>query len=115
MIKRIEMDNRAFTTAEISKTTGFSVKQLSYWAEQGLIVPSIQQSHGPGTRRRYSIEDLIKLQVVKRLKGHGRSTHKLRNAINTLKTVMDDPDPLKRAILVHSKGTLIALCKTKEG
>ncbi len=28
---------------------------------------------------------------------------------------MQDPNPLKHAILIHGKSTLIALCKTREG
>ena len=28
---------------------------------------------------------------------------------------MDHPDPLKRALLIHSKRTILAICKTKEG
>jgi len=28
---------------------------------------------------------------------------------------MSDPNPLKHAVLIHDKTTIIALCKTKEG
>src|SRR6266581_3745311 len=97
------------------KATGFSIRQLDYWAQEDLLVPSIQQSHGPGTRRIYSIEDLVHLQFIRQLKRYGWSTRKIRKAINTLRVVMNDPNPLKNAVLVHGKGTLIALCKTKEG
>lgn len=106
---------QVFTTTEISQITGFTIKQLKYWADCGLVIPSVQQSKGPGTRKLYNIEDLIKLQFIKRLRGHGWSIQKIRTAIETLRTVMNDPDPLTKAILVHGKGTLIALCKTKEG
>ena len=105
----------AYTTVEVAQATGFSVRQLDYWAQQGLLVPGVQQSHGPGTRKLYSVEDLAQLQLIRRLKQHGWSTRKIRRAVNTLRVVMDDPNPLKNAILVHSKGTLVALCKTKEG
>ncbi len=63
----------------------------------------------------YSIDDLVQLQFIHRLKQHGWSTRKIGKAINTLRTVINDPDPLKNAVLVHGKGTLVALCKTKEG
>ncbi|HYT36906.1 MAG TPA: MerR family transcriptional regulator [Ktedonobacteraceae bacterium] len=104
-----------YTTAEVAQATGFSIRQLDYWAQEDLLVPSIQQSHGPGTRRIYSIEDLVHLQFIRQLKRYGWSTRKIRKAINTLRVVMNDPNPLKNAVLVHGKGTLIALCKTKEG
>ncbi len=104
-----------YTTAEVAQATSFSIRQLDYWAQVGLLVPSIQRSHGPGTRKIYSIEDLVQLQFIRQLKCYGWSTRKIWKAINTLRVVMNDPNPLKNAVLVHGKGTLIALCKTKEG
>ena len=109
------MNLRSYTTIEVAQATGFSIRQLDYWAQHGLLVPSIQQSHGPGTRKLYSIEDLVQLQFICQLKRYGWSTRKIWKAVNTLRAVMNDPNPLKNAILVHGKGTLIALCKTKEG
>jgi DNA-binding transcriptional MerR regulator len=105
----------AYTTAEVAQITGFSVRQLDYWAQQGLLVPGIQQSRGPGTRRLYGLDDLVQLRFIRQIKRYGWSTHKIRAAITTLRVVMEDPDPLKNAVLVHSKGILLALCKTKEG
>lgn len=106
---------RDYTTVEVNQITGFSIRQLDYWAQQGFIVPSKQQSHGPGTRRLYSIDDLVQLRFIRQLKHNGWSTRKIWQAVNTLRTVMNDPNPLKNAVLVHGKGTLIALCKTKAG
>ncbi len=107
--------SRAFTTYEVALATGFSVRQLDYWAQHNLLPPSVQQSHGPGTHKLYSVDDLIQVQFIRQLKHYGWSTRKIRKAIETLRIVMDDPDPLKNAVLVHSKGMLVALCKTKEG
>ena len=109
------MSDQVFTTSEIAHITGFSLRQLDYWAARNLIIPAVQQSLGPGTRKLYSIENLIQLQFVKRLKHFRWSTQKIRQAIETLKNVMDDANPLKNAVLVHGNGTIIALCKTKEG
>ncbi len=104
-----------YTTAEIAQATGFTIRQLDYWAKQGLLVPSIQRSHGPGTRRLYSVEDLIKLQFIRQLRHFGWSLQKIRIAIDALRDVMNDPNPLKHAMLFHDKKTIIALYKTKEG
>jgi len=105
----------AYTTAEVAQATGFTVRQLDYWAKQVLLVPSIQQSHGPGTRRLYSVEELIQLQFFRQLRRYGWSLQKIRTAIDTLRDVMNDPNPLKHAMLIHDKKTIIALYKTKEG
>lgn len=106
---------QVYTTVEVAQATGFTVRQLDYWAQQGLLVPSIQQSHGPGTRRLYSVEDLIKLQFIRQLRRYSWSLQKIRIAIDTLGDVMNDPNPLKHALLIHDKKTIIALYKTKEG
>lgn len=108
-------NHRAYTTAEVAQATGFSIRQLDYWAKCGLLIPSIQQPHGPGSRKLYSIDDLIQLQFIRQLKRYGWSTRKIGKAINILRTVMNDPDPLKNAVLIHSKGIIVALCKTKKG
>lgn len=109
------MTSHVYSTTELARITSFSVKQLDYWAQQGILIPSIQQSHGPGTRKLYSVDDLIQLQFIRQLKHYGWSTRSIRRAVDTLRDVMNDPNPLKHAVLIHGKNTLIALCKTKEG
>ena len=109
------MDNLVYTTADVARLTGFSVRQLDYWARQQLVVPSIKQAHGPGSRRLYSFEDLLQLRFVRQLKYQGCSTQKIHTAIEKLRVVMNDPDPLKNAVIIYQKGMLLALCKTKAG
>ena len=109
------MAQDVFTTMNIVHITGFSERQLDYWARQGIVVPSVQQSHGSGSRRLYAIEDLVQLNFIRQLKRHGWSTQKIREAIVRLREIMGDPNPLKSAMLFDGKGTMLALCKTKEG
>ncbi len=115
--KMLDLDvaARAYTTAEVAYISGFSVRQIGYWAQQGIIVPSIQQAHGSGTRRRYSFDDLLQLRFVRQLMNHGWSLQKIREAITRLREVMEDPHSLQKAILVHGSRTILAICKTKEG
>jgi len=109
------MQEHIYTTREISQLTGFSVRQLDYWAREEMIAPGFQEAHGSGSQRLYTVENLIQLNIVKQLKKHNWSTQKIHKAIKVLKSVMGDPDPLKGALLVHGKGTILALSKTKEG
>lgn len=104
-----------YTTAEIARITGFSMRQLDYWARQILIKPSIQQAHGSGTRRLYSLDDLLQLRFIHKLKSQGCSMQKIRMAINTLRVIMNDPNPLRNAVVIHNRGMILALCKTKDG
>jgi len=110
-----DITTRTYSTIEIAYLSGFSVRQISYWVKQGIIVPSIQQAHGSGTRRRYSFDDLLQLRFVRQLRNHGWSVQKIREAINKLRELMDDPHVLQRAIPIHGAQTILAICKTKEG
>lgn len=107
--------SRIYSTNEVAVMSGFSVRQIAYWAKQGIIAPSVQQAHGSGTRRRYSFDDLLQLRFVRQLRNRGWSVQKIREAISKLREVMDDPQILQKAILVHGAQTILAICKTKEG
>src|SRR5438874_5415908 len=109
------MQESVYTTTEVAHITGFTLRQLDYWAREKMIIPSFQQAHGSGSRRLYTVEDLVQLNIVRRLKKHNWSTQKIHKAIATLKDILNDANPLRNAILVHGKGTIFALCKTKEG
>ena len=109
------MQEPVYTTTEVAHITGFSLRQLDYWAREKMIMPSFQQAHGSGSRRLYTAEDLVQLNIVRQLKKHNWSTQKIHKAIETLKDIMNDANPLRNAILVHGKGTIFALSKTREG
>lgn len=109
------MQEPVYTTAEVAYITGFSLRQLDYWARKQMIVPGFQQAQGSGSRRLYTIEDLVQLNIVRQLKKHNWSTQKIHKAIETLKDILSDANPLRNAILFHGKGTIFALSKTKEG
>src|SRR6266567_5637943 len=109
------MQELVYTTTEVAHITGFTLRQLDYWAREKMIMPSFQQAHGSGSRRLYTVEDLVQLNIVRQLKKYNWSTQKIHKAIETLKDVMDDANPLRNAILIHGGGTIFALSKTKEG
>src|SRR6266404_9113770 len=110
-----EMQEPTYTTAEIARITGFSLRQLDYWARIEMITPGFQLARGSGSRRLYTVEDLVQLNIVRQLKKHSWSTQKIHKAIETLKDIMNDANPLRNAILIHGKGTIFALSKTREG
>jgi DNA-binding transcriptional MerR regulator len=106
---------KSYRTSEVAQLTGLSLRQLDYWAQQKILEPSIQRSYGPGTRRLYSFDDIIQLRFIRRVRQQGWSTQKIREAITRLREVMEDPSPLKGAVLVNGKRTILAICKTREG
>ncbi|WP_309708478.1 MerR family transcriptional regulator, partial [Armatimonas sp.] len=104
-----------FSTVEAASMTGLTVRQLDHWARGGIFLPSIKQAHGSGTRNRYSFGDIIQLRSLHRLKCRRWSTQKLRSVIALLRELMNDPNPLRQAILVADNHTLLALYRTKQG
>jgi DNA-binding transcriptional MerR regulator len=109
------MKEHLYTTTEVAEITGFSLRQLDYWARKKMIVPSFQRAQGSGSRRLYTAEDLVQLNIVRQLKKYNWSTQKIHKAIETLKDIMNDTNPLRNAILFHGKGTILALSKTRTG
>lgn len=107
--------NQIYSTAEVAKLSGFSVRQIGYWVKQGIITPSIQQARGSGTHRRYNFDDLLQLRFVRQLMNHGWSMQKIREAVTRLRDIMDEPNSLQKAILVHGANTILAICKIKGG
>jgi len=65
------------TAYEAVDAAGISYRQLDYWANTGLVEPSIP-GHGSGTARRFSPEDVEALRVAGDLTRYGVTTRALR-------------------------------------
>ena len=52
---------------EAAKLIGISYRQIDYWDRIELVKPSVNKAAGSGSQRRYSMEDLMALSVVKTL------------------------------------------------
>ena len=75
----------SFSTAQVSRLTGLSVRQLDHWDRQGFVRPSVAHAHGYGSARRYSFEDLVRLRVAGRLRAAGFGLAKIRQCVRTLR------------------------------
>jgi DNA-binding transcriptional MerR regulator len=70
-----------FTSHQATRLTGCTPRQLRYWDQIGLVVPSVQQTGGrPGVPRMYSFRDLVALRVVKSLLDNGMSLQRVRRS-----------------------------------
>src|SRR5438132_8585168 len=105
------MPKQNFSTSQVALLTGLSVRQLNHWAQRKLFMPSAHQADGPGTRNRYTLEDVIQLFSLKKLKCHHWPTQKIHKAVTMLRTVMQDANPLKHSFLVADTKTMIAVYK----
>ncbi len=73
-----EVQNQ-FTTRDVIALTGITPRQLQWWDERGIVVPSRQ-----GHRRLYSMEDLAEVAVICELRRKGFSLQRMRKVMRFL-------------------------------
>ncbi len=66
------MGEKFFTSKEAAKTVGCSLRQLQYWREKEVVVPTIQGS-GTGRSIYYSQSDVVRLAIMEYLLSVGLS------------------------------------------
>jgi DNA-binding transcriptional MerR regulator len=78
------MDERFYTSTEASQITGCTRRQLQYWREKGVIVPTVNPS-GKGRNVYYSESDLLILAVMEYLLSIGLSFDVSHEVLEILK------------------------------
>src|SRR6202035_5921349 len=68
-----------FTSREVVALTGITLRQLQWWDERRIVVPSRE-----GHRRLYSTEDLAEVAVICELRRRGFSLQRVRKVIRFL-------------------------------
>jgi DNA-binding transcriptional MerR regulator len=68
-----------FTSREVIGLTGITPRQLQWWDERGIVVPSRQ-----GHRRLYSMGELAEVAVICELRRRGFSLQRVRKVIHFL-------------------------------
>lgn len=75
-----------FSTAQAESLVGMSQRQVRLLASQQVVEPSEKRPEGPGTVTRYSMEDLIALELVRVMRevcGPKYDHRKLARAVST--------------------------------
>ncbi len=93
----------SFTTREVSRIVGASRHQLAYWDETGLLSPSLKAASGKGSRRLYSIQDIIELKVLLRLLQSSLSLQRIRASFRFIR---ERPEPLASLIILTDGKTI---------
>ena len=68
-----------FTSRKVVELTGITPRQLQWWDERGIVVPSRS-----GHRRVYSFEDLTEVAVICELRSKGFSLQRMRKVVRFL-------------------------------
>lgn len=83
-----------FTAGEVHKLVGVSQRQLDYWDRSGFVRPHGRVADGRGSRRLYTILDVVQLKIIHRLLATGIPLQRIRRALAFLRDLPADPAPL---------------------
>lgn len=87
-----------YRTQEVVQILGVTRRQLQYWAQTDLVVPSASTRGG---HHRYTFEDLVALKATKRLIDAGVSVQRIRSSIQALRRLLPEIErPLSELVLV---------------
>ncbi len=73
-----------FSTAQVSRLSGLTPRQIDHWDRKGFLKPSIQSAKGYGSARRYSFADVVRLRVAARLRSAGVGLARIRRCAEAL-------------------------------
>jgi DNA-binding transcriptional MerR regulator len=76
-------DSRIYSSADVSRLAGVSLRQLQWWDEQKVVSPNHE-----GHKRIYRIEDLVEVSVIAELRRKGFSLQKIRRVLRFLQKEM---------------------------
>jgi DNA-binding transcriptional MerR regulator len=68
-----------FTSAQVVELIGITARQLQWWDEQGIVVPSRE-----GHRRLYSLDDMAEMAVIADLRRRGFPLQRVRRVVRFL-------------------------------
>jgi DNA-binding transcriptional MerR regulator len=74
---------RVFSSADVSRLSGVSLRQLQWWDEQKVVSPRHE-----GHKRLYATEEVIEVTVIAELRRKGFSLQKIRRVLRFLQREM---------------------------
>jgi DNA-binding transcriptional MerR regulator len=76
--------DRSFTSSDVSRIAGVSLRQLQWWDERKVVSPRHE-----GHRRVYAPEEVVEITVIAELRRKGFSLQKIRRVLRFLQREMD--------------------------
>jgi len=102
-----------FTASEVRALVGVTQRELSHWATTGVVEPHGRPAHGRGSRRLYTVVDVIQCKIVYRLRAASVPLQRVRKALAYLQAMEDDPAPLAE-LEVFSDGKRIFIRRSDD-
>ncbi len=104
-----------YTAADIKQIYKLTQKQIDDLDKSNVIKPSVRPAQGKGSQRLYSFEDLLAFRFIKQLFDARWSMKTIKAAVQNLRTVLPDKDPLRDFVLLSINGSIIGRCTTEQG
>ncbi len=102
---REQSGENLYTVRDVSRIFGLSESRVRYWAQTGIVNPSIEQ----GGRRFYTFQDLIGIKTAVELLESGLSLQKVRKNLQMLRQALPKVDhPLSR-LRIRSDGDRVVV------
>ncbi|WP_017295246.1 MerR family transcriptional regulator [Geminocystis herdmanii] len=105
-----------FSSKDISKITGCSLRQLQYWRDKEIIVPLIMGT-GTGKTIYYSFVELVEVSVMVYMLSVGLNLEMVQKILNDLREKepsFTDADFKKRFMVIANDGTVELLPYQRE-
>ena len=100
----------AFTASDVLKITGISVRRLAYWDDIELVQPGLKAASGKGSRRLYSIQDIVELTIVAKLLDGKLPLQRIRKSFLCIRSLSI---PFSELVII-SNGETIYACKSND-
>lgn len=78
-----DLSTRSYTSSDVSKLSGVSLRQLQWWDERKVVSPRHE-----GHKRVYSSEEVVEISVIAELRKKGFSLQKIRRVLRFLQKEM---------------------------
>ena len=98
-----EIKPASFTVMEVSRIVGASRRQLDYWHKTRLLSPSLKVTVGNISSRRYSVQDIIELNIIVRLLQSSLSLQQIRTSFHFIE---ERPEQLATSIILTDGKTI---------
>ena len=100
-----------FTTKLTAKITGVTRRQLQYWDETDLVIPSVVRPlECAGRIRIYNFKNLVEIRTITKFRKDGMSIQKVRRSFAYLKFRYSDIDkPLAQMTLITNGDSIFVL------
>jgi len=103
-----QLARRHLRAGQVVRILGVSRRQLQYWADTGLVVPSARTRGG---QHRYTFEDLVAVKAAKQLIDAGVSVQRIRSSLGSLRRILPTVRrPLSELVLVATGDVVLVLC-----